>query len=361
MCICGRVLSVCRAGPDGPAPHEGLGCNLDGGAAEGWAALGRALANLPHLEHLDLSYTHGMTYVDPARGAARTAFPPLRALRRLVLAHDLAVESTPKPRDQRGDDDSDGSGLDGWHCGSQGGKASAATSASGETSTRRWIEAPEGLVTRRAELAASEGGTDGQMQPHIDWYEEPTLAAEGEAGEGEGEAHTGGEDGLGYAMLAALDLEAGAEFLAVEAPLASVELLTWLPGCGEIRDLDLSYCGLEAPPLALAQLPHLARLDLRVSGSPAGGRESCCSELGIPMPAPRRPACSVRAHGHSGAHMRRPVLPHGLPQGNPLTSLRFPGPLPSLTILCFSLDDRYERRAELLAAEVGNTPLCVEQ
>ncbi|KXZ55688.1 hypothetical protein GPECTOR_2g1238 [Gonium pectorale] len=309
-------------------------------AAEAWESLGRLLATrCPQLERLDLAYTHAITYVDPARGATTAPWPPLLQLRELVLAHDLAVQpppllarhtSAPQPTASSpvsasvastppgaGEGSTSGSAAavgaqSHAAAGSSGGtpKAACSTAAAGRATGAVNSQVPEQAFAAAPlqELSAGGGG-----------------AASGSAAVAS--AATQGGPGLGSFCFSELNEEEkeveeeeeaeeeagevafGPPSLTVDAAHASVELLTWLPSCSAVTSLDLRRCGLEAVPLAVTHLPALARLDL---------------------------------------------------QGNPLASMRLPGPLPCLTRLRFSLDPCYDLLYDMTVAINGEVAAAEE-
>ncbi|KAG2435692.1 hypothetical protein HXX76_006891 [Chlamydomonas incerta] len=287
------------------------GVPLDGGAAEAWEALGALLGKLPCLEVLDLSYTHAMTYLDPARGAAAAPWPALPALRHLSLAHDLSVQPPPPAPDRP------------WRAG-----AVAAASAAGAAEVvgsgaahpsmgARREAAPQqpsyatvcdgAAVQQLAHLSLDSEELEDEVDEALDVSaDEPAVAAKAaeaqEAQDVDWVSLAGPSAAAPQAHPPQPQQDFDSSLLTVDAAHAAVELLTWLPRCAALVTLDLRGCGLEAVPLAVVHLRQLQRLDL---------------------------------------------------QGNPLVSLRLPGPLESLTWLRLSTDPCYDMLYDMAAAEVG--------
>eukprot|EP00198_Chlamydomonas_reinhardtii_P002576 XP_001691912.1 predicted protein [Chlamydomonas reinhardtii] len=211
------------------------GAPLDGGAAEAWEALGALLGKLPCLEVLDLSYTHAMTYLDPARGAAAAPWPALTALKHLSLAHDLSVQPPPPAPEWT------------WRP-AAGATVSACGAASEVVGAGGAGPSSVGHARQAAQLPASYAaacnGTAAEQLAHL------SLGSE----ESEDETQT---------LEPLLQQEFDSSLLTVDAAHAAVELLTWLPRCAALVTLDLRGCGLEAVPLAVVHLRQLQRLDLQ--------------------------------------------------------------------------------------------------
>ncbi|PNH03744.1 hypothetical protein TSOC_010173 [Tetrabaena socialis] len=267
-----RELTIANCFYSGVGGHDPGRYGVPGAAAEesSWEALGAALAGLPYLEALEMSYTHAMSYVDPARGLVPRPWPALPRLRRLCLANDLAVQ--PPPPQLLLPDLLVG-------CGGAIGEAGWGDMA--------------GPVAGQGQQAPGSQGAGGRGVGG------PELAAETEAllAQYDSDHHHS------YDIEHGSHSDAPVVYLTIDAAHAAVELLAWLPSCTSLTALDLSRCGLEAVPLAVLHLPHLARLDL---------------------------------------------------YGNPLVTLRLlPGPMPALEWLRASLDPCYELLLAELAAEAG--------